>query len=88
MNKFWKFLSNLLPKTEADLLRQEVLALDHDDPKNLVKIAHLHQRLHNGYGVLIGRTNDDAWNFFMCELHYKLYEEYREKHINYMQILK
>ncbi len=76
---FWRFLKWMTLDTEVDRIKNEIKKLDDNNPENFSKLALMHLKLHNGYGIRLGRTNDDSYNFLMVNLHYDKYKYFHEK---------
>jgi hypothetical protein len=75
----------IMPRTEIDDLLDEIIILI-KDPTNYGKVAINYLRLHNIYGVLIGKTtdnkpSDDKYNTFLAQYYEKQYKKYRELYI-------
>jgi hypothetical protein len=78
MSKFIKkIFDKLFPKSEIDEIHNEILQLL-DSPSNYGKIAFLYLKLHNRYGVLIGKGENDSLSYFYASVYYKQYQLYRE----------
>lgn len=78
---FWRFIKWMTPETEADRIVNEMKKLDENNPENFGKLAMMNLKLHNGYAMMLGRTNNDSYNFLMANLYYDTYKYFREKWI-------
>lgn len=78
-NYFWRFLKWMIPETEADRIVNEMKKLDENNPENFGKLAMMNLKLSNGYAMMLGRTNDNAYNNLMANLYYDTYKYFHQK---------
>jgi len=85
MNKFFKFIRSIIPKTEYDKIMDEIDLLE-TNKSDCGKVSMLYYRLSNMHALLMGKEhdkNEDKANFFFAKEYYKLYKYYRELYIEF-----
>jgi hypothetical protein len=83
-NYFFRFMRLIMPKTELEKTLDEIDKLK-NNPDNYGKVAMMYFKLKNMHAMLIGRTGDDNWNFFLADVYGKQYKMYREMYIEHLE---
>ena len=74
---FLKFMRLIISKTELEKELDEINKLK-NNPDNYGKVAMMYMKLQNIHAMLIGKNDDDNWNFFLVDFYGKQHKMYRE----------
>lgn len=73
------WIKTYLPKNEIDTILYEIKKIENDECK-YHRVAAMYLKLHTIYGLMLGKTDDDDYNYFLADLYYKKYEWYRSEY--------
>jgi hypothetical protein len=74
---FLTVMKLFMPETELEKTLDEIDKLK-NNPDNYGKVAMMYLKLQNMHALLIGKSEDDNWNFFLSQTYGKQHKIYRE----------